>query len=52
MTDWQFGMQVQKLVVYSVGKGEQVKFWDGLLGQDWIGSSLLRPSSRVAHQCM
>ena len=30
-------MQVQKLVVYSVGRDEQVKFWDGLLGQDWIG---------------
>ena len=32
------GMQVQKLVVYSIGRDEQVKFWDGLLGQDWIGS--------------
>jgi hypothetical protein len=46
------GMQVQKLVVYSVGRDEQVKFWDGLLGQDWIGSSFLDLLSRVTHHSM
>lgn len=40
-----FGVQVQKLVVYSVGRDEQVKFWDGLLGQDWIGSSSILSAS-------
>lgn len=40
-----FGAQVQKLVVYSVGRDEQVKFWDGLLGQDWIGLSSILSAS-------
>ena len=26
-----------KLVVYSVGRDERIRFWDGLLGVDWIG---------------
>jgi hypothetical protein len=27
----------EKLSVVSVGRDEQMRFWDGLLGIDWIG---------------
>ncbi|KAG0697115.1 Endonuclease/exonuclease/phosphatase [Suillus ampliporus] len=32
----------QKLNVVSVGRDEQMRFWDGLLGTDWIGHELLK----------
>ncbi|KAI0056643.1 hypothetical protein BV25DRAFT_1831966 [Artomyces pyxidatus] len=34
--------KVGRLCVYSVGRDERVKAWDGLLGQDWIASELLK----------
>ena len=30
--------KLNRLVVYSVGRDEQLRFWDGLLGVDWIGT--------------
>ncbi|KAG1772838.1 Endonuclease/exonuclease/phosphatase [Suillus placidus] len=32
----------EKLSVVSVGRDEQMRFWDGLLGIDWIGNELLK----------
>ncbi|KIJ38779.1 hypothetical protein M422DRAFT_176321 [Sphaerobolus stellatus SS14] len=34
--------KAQTLNVVSVGRDEQMKFWDGLLGVDWIESELLK----------
>ena len=31
--------QTQKLVAYSVGRDEVLRFWDGFLSQNWIGES-------------
>ncbi|PVF99182.1 hypothetical protein CPB86DRAFT_783977 [Serendipita vermifera] len=33
--------QVQRLVVYSVGRDERLCFWDGFLSQNWIDSEML-----------
>lgn len=32
--------EMEKLRVVSVGRDEQIRFWDGLLGADWIGKWL------------
>ena len=29
--------KLDRLLVYSVGREERLKFWDGLRGIDWIG---------------
>ncbi|KAI0368466.1 DNase I-like protein [Pilatotrama ljubarskyi] len=34
--------KLDRLVVYSVGRDEQLKFWDGMLGIDWIEQELLK----------
>ncbi|KAI0829199.1 DNase I-like protein [Trametes gibbosa] len=34
--------KLDRLVVYSVGRDEQLKFWDGMLGVDWIEQELLK----------
>ncbi|OJT02321.1 hypothetical protein TRAPUB_7161 [Trametes pubescens] len=34
--------KLDRLVIYSVGRDEQLKFWDGLLGIDWIEQELLK----------
>ncbi|KAI0352527.1 DNase I-like protein [Trametes cingulata] len=34
--------KLDRLVVYSVGRDEQLRFWDGLLGIDWIEQELLK----------
>ncbi|KAA1478437.1 DNase I-like protein [Dentipellis sp. KUC8613] len=31
-----------KLVVYSIGRDERVRFWDGMLGADWVVQELLK----------
>ncbi|EKM58956.1 uncharacterized protein PHACADRAFT_249089 [Phanerochaete carnosa HHB-10118-sp] len=31
-----------KLAVYSVGRDERIRFWDGLLGADWIDQELMK----------
>lgn len=31
--------KLDRLLVYSVGRDERLRFWDGLLGVDWIGKS-------------
>lgn len=31
-----------KLAVYSIGRDERIRFWDGLLGVDWIDQELMR----------
>lgn len=36
--------RVQRLCVFSVGRDEQVRLWDGLLGPDWIGRVILLPA--------
>ncbi|KAI0337331.1 DNase I-like protein [Trametopsis cervina] len=33
--------KMSKLIVYSVGRDEKLRFWDGLLGIDWIDKELL-----------
>ena len=35
-----------KLSVYSVGRDERIRFWDGLLGVDWIGEPFARKGTR------
>ncbi|KAH9936881.1 DNase I-like protein [Epithele typhae] len=34
--------KLDRLVVYSVGRDERLRFWDGLLGIDWIEQELLK----------
>jgi hypothetical protein len=37
-----FGVdKMGRLAVISTGRDDQVKFWDGLLGADWIGVFLI-----------
>lgn len=33
-------LDLKRLPVYSIGRDEQLRFWDGLLGADWIGKNL------------
>ncbi|KAI0666162.1 DNase I-like protein [Trametes maxima] len=40
--------KLDRLVVYSVGRDEQLRFWDGLLGIDWIEQELLRRETGFA----
>ncbi|KAI5996569.1 hypothetical protein F5J12DRAFT_853067 [Pisolithus orientalis] len=34
--------RVGRLCVASVGRDERMRFWDGLLGSDWVGQELLK----------
>lgn len=34
--------RVGRLCVVSVGRDERMRFWDGLLGSDWVGQELLK----------
>jgi len=34
-------LEVNRLCVASVGRDENLRLWDGLLGQDWVGAYLL-----------
>ncbi|THG97556.1 hypothetical protein EW026_g4466 [Hermanssonia centrifuga] len=34
--------KLERLSVYSVGRDERLRFWDGLLGTDWIDKELLK----------
>ena len=31
--------KVGRLCLASIGRDEQLRFWDGLLGWDWVGES-------------
>lgn len=46
--------KVGRLCVYSVGRDDHVKTWDGLLGADWQGDYLWQdpPSPNVAHSLL
>ncbi|EIN04344.1 DNase I-like protein [Punctularia strigosozonata HHB-11173 SS5] len=37
-----------RLAVVSVGRDEQVRYWDGLLGNDWIETELLKRESQFS----
>lgn len=37
-----WSIEKEKLRVVSVGRDERMRFWDGLLGIDWIGNELLK----------
>lgn len=46
----QYGIErAGRMCVASVGRDEQLKLWDGLLGLDWIGK--LSPSFEIAEHC-
>ncbi|OBZ71955.1 Synaptojanin-1 [Grifola frondosa] len=34
--------KLNRLTVYSIGRDERLRFWDGLLGTDWIEQELLK----------
>ena len=40
-----------RLAVMSIGRDEQVKFWDGLLGTDWIGEFASTPIDECLMPC-
>ncbi|KAI0759751.1 DNase I-like protein [Trametes elegans] len=40
--------KLNRLVVYSVGRDEQLRFWDGLLGVDWIEQELLKQETEFS----
>ncbi|KAI0693505.1 DNase I-like protein [Cytidiella melzeri] len=37
-----------RLVVYSAGRDEKLRFWDGLLGVDWINQELLKQETKYS----
>jgi WD40 repeat protein len=41
-----------QLTVVSVGRDEQAKFWDGLLGVEWIGEFILLEYTGIAHRVL
>ncbi|KAF8994324.1 hypothetical protein BDQ17DRAFT_1099560 [Cyathus striatus] len=42
------GVQKGRLCVVSVGRDEAVRFWDGLLGLDWIDKELLKAENEYS----
>lgn len=37
-----------RLTVYSIGRDERLRFWDGLLGMDWVDHALMKRESEFS----